>query len=153
MEETWRSRACVVGDHLIPILQCVVSGIVVILNVKRLGREIGRGKGWQKTVTTDRTRAGPKGGWRSRNRDYWREYRERNPAYTEGNRIRQRERNRRRRSGAGIAKMDELRGKSVIRSGRYRLVPLCNPGIAKMDELIVEIGVIARGCSMGVQGS
>jgi len=90
--------------------------------------------------------------WRSRNGDYWREYRKRNPAYTEGNRIRQRERNRRRRSGARIAKMDELRGKSVIRSGRYRLVPICNPGVAKMDELIVEIGVIARGCSMGVQG-
>ena len=90
--------------------------------------------------------------WRSRNGDYWREYRKRNPAYTEGNRIRQRERNRRRRSGSGIAKMDELKGKSVIRSGRYRLVPLCNLGVAKMDELIVEIGVIARGCSMGVQG-
>ena len=90
--------------------------------------------------------------WRSRNGDYWREYRKRNPAYTEGNRIRQRERNRRRRSGSGIANMDELRGKIVIRSGRYRLVPLCNLGVAKMDELIVEIGVIARGCSMGVQG-
>lgn len=90
--------------------------------------------------------------WRSRNGDYWREYRKRNPAYTEGNRIRQRERNRRRRSGAGIAKMDELKGKSVIISGHYRLVPICNPGIAKMDELIVEIGVIARGCSMRGQG-
>ena len=90
--------------------------------------------------------------WRSRNGDYWREYRKRNPAYTEGNRIRQRERNRRRRSGAGIAKMDELRGKSGIRPGRYRLVPICNPGVAKMDELIVEICVIARGCSMGAQG-
>jgi hypothetical protein len=90
--------------------------------------------------------------WRSRNGDYWREYRKRNPAYTEGNRIRQRERNRRRRSGAGIAKMDELKGKSGIRPGRYRLVPLCNPGVAKMDELIVEIGVIARGCSMRGQG-
>ena len=90
--------------------------------------------------------------WRSWNRDYWREYRERNPAYTEGNRIRQRERNRRRRSGSGIAKMDELKGKNIITSGHYRLVPLCNPGVAKMDELIVEIAVIARGCSMGVQG-
>jgi len=91
--------------------------------------------------------------WRSRNGDYWREYRKRNPAYTEGNRIRQRERNRRRRSGSGIAKMDELRGKSVIRSGRYRLVPLGNLGVAKIDELIVEIGVISRGCSFGVEGS
>jgi hypothetical protein len=42
--------------------------------------------------------------------------------------------------------MDELRAKSVIRSGRYRLVPLCNLGVAKMDELIVEIGVVSRCC-------
>jgi len=90
--------------------------------------------------------------WCSRNRDYWREYRERNPAYTEGNRMGQRERNRRRRSGSGIAKMDELSGKNVITSGRYRLVPFCNQGIAKMDELIVEIGVISRGCGLGVEG-
>jgi hypothetical protein len=48
--------------------------------------------------------------------------------------------------------MDELKAKNIITSGHYRLVPLCNPGVAKMDELIVEIGVIARGCSMGVQG-
>jgi hypothetical protein len=46
MEEIWRSLACVVGDPLIPILQCVIRGIVAILNVKRLGREIGRGKSW-----------------------------------------------------------------------------------------------------------
>jgi len=91
--------------------------------------------------------------WRSRNRDYWRQYRRRNPAYTEGNRMGQKERNRRRRSGAGIAKMDELRGETVIRSGRYRLVPLYNPGIAKMDELIVELGVISGGCVLGVEGS
>jgi len=91
--------------------------------------------------------------WRSRNKGYWREYREKNPAYTEKNRIRQRERNRRRRSGSGIAKMDELKGKTIIPSGRYRLVPFCNQGIAKMDELIVEIGVISGGCGFGVSGS
>ena len=91
--------------------------------------------------------------WRSRNKGYWREYRRRNPAYTETNRLRQRERNRRRRSGGEIAKMDELKGKTVIRSGRYRLVPLGNPGIAKMDELIVEIGVISGGCPFGAEGS
>ena len=90
--------------------------------------------------------------WRSRNRDYWRQYWKRNPAYTEKNRIRQKERNRGRRSGAGIAKIDELRGKTVIPSGRYRLVPFCNLGIAKMDELIVEIGVISVGCGFGVSG-
>ena len=88
--------------------------------------------------------------WRSRNRGYWREYRSKHPAYTEANRIGQRERNRRRRAGSGIAKMDEQKGKPLIPSGRYRLVPLCNPGIAKMDELIVELGVISRGCGFGV---
>jgi len=82
--------------------------------------------------------------WRGRNKDYWREYRRRNPAYTERNRILQRERNRGRRSGKEIAKMDELKRKTVIPSGRYRLVPLCNLGIAKMDELIVELGVISE---------
>jgi hypothetical protein len=82
--------------------------------------------------------------WRGRNKDYWREYRRRNPAYTERNRMGQKERNRRRRSGSEIAKMDELKGKTLIPSGRYRLVPLCNPGIAKMDELIVELGVISE---------
>jgi len=91
--------------------------------------------------------------WRRRNRDYWRQYREKNPAYTEKNRMGQRERNRRRRSGSGIAKMDELRRKTVIPSGRYRLVPFCNLGIAKMDELIVELAVISGGCRLGVEGS
>ena len=89
--------------------------------------------------------------WRSRNRGYWREYRRKHPAYTEANRIRQRERNRRRRTGSGIAKMDELKEKTVIRSGRYRLVPLGDWGIAKMDALIVEIGVIPGGCPTGAE--
>ena len=116
-----------------------------------------RKRNWQKEkLGSDRdyraNQAAAQRAWRSRNGDYGREYRKRNPAYTEGNRIRQRERNRRRRLGSGIAKMDELKGKNIITSGHYRLVPLCNPGVAKMDELIVEIGVIARGCSMGVQG-
>jgi len=91
--------------------------------------------------------------WRSRNQGYWKEYRRKNPAYTERNRIRQRERNRFGRSGSGIAKMDELKGKTVIPSGRYRLVPFCNPRIAKMDELIVDIAVIPGGCRLGVGGS
>jgi hypothetical protein len=91
--------------------------------------------------------------WCSRNKDYWKEYRKRNPAYAERNRIGQRERNRWMRSKLGIAKMDELRGKNLIPPGRYRLVPLSNQLIAKMDELIVEIGVISRGCDIGVQGS
>jgi hypothetical protein len=62
--------------------------------------------------------------WRGRNKDYWREYRRRNPAYTERNRMGQRERNRRRRSGSGVA---------------------------KMDELIVELGVISEDFRFGVE--
>jgi hypothetical protein len=49
--------------------------------------------------------------------------------------------------------MDELKGESVIRAGRYRLVPFCNSGIAKMDELIVELGIISGGYSFREQGS
>ena len=117
-----------------------------------------RKRKWQKAkLSNDRdyraNQAEAQRQWRSRNRDYWRQYRKRNPAYTETNRMGQRERNRRRRSGAGIAKMDEVKGETVIRSGRYRLVPLCNLGIAKMDELIVELGVISGSCVVGVEGS
>ena len=90
--------------------------------------------------------------WRERNGDYWKRYREKNPVYAERNRLRQRERNQRRRLGTEIAKMDELKGKPLILSGRYRLVPFCNQGIAKMDELIVELGVISRGCDLRVEG-
>lgn len=90
--------------------------------------------------------------WCSRNKEYWRGYRKRNPAYTERNRIAQRERNRLRRSKPGIAKMDELRVENLVIPGRYRLVPLGKQMIAKMDELIVEIGVISGGCGIGVQG-
>jgi hypothetical protein len=49
--------------------------------------------------------------------------------------------------------MDELKEETLILSGRYRLVPLCNEGIAKMDELIVELGVISGDYGFGVAGS
>lgn len=91
-------------------------------------------------------------GWCGRNKGYWREYRKKNPEYTARNRKQQKERNRRRRSMHGIAKMDALRTENIISSGRYRLVPLCNDMIAKMDALIVEIDVVSMGCSIGLQG-
>jgi len=90
--------------------------------------------------------------WCSRNKDYWKSYRKRNPAYAERNRIGQRERNQMKRSKSRFAKMDELRGENLVIPGRYRLVPLGKQMIAKMDELIVEIGVVSRGCGIGVQG-
>jgi hypothetical protein len=83
--------------------------------------------------------------WRRRNKDYWKQYRRSHPVYMEANRRAQSERNRRRRGGSVIAKMDEQTGKSLIGSGRYRLMPFCSSGIAKMDELIVEIAVVSEG--------
>ena len=82
--------------------------------------------------------------WCSRNKGYWKEYRKRNPAYAERNRQSQRERNGQRRSK--IAKMDASGQKTTISSGRYRLVPLTEDVIAKMDALIVEIAVVSSSC-------
>jgi len=48
--------------------------------------------------------------------------------------------------------MDEQKGKTLIPSGRYRLVPFCNQGIVKMDELIVELGIISGDCGLEVEG-
>lgn len=79
--------------------------------------------------------------WRERNRGYWRRYRESHPAYREANRLRQQERNRQRRR---IAKMDAPPANAAIAPGRYRLVPLSGP-MAKMDALIVELGVVSGG--------
>jgi len=79
--------------------------------------------------------------WRQRNPEYWRHYRQSHPAYREANRLRQRERNRQRRT---MAKMDAREAKTLVPAGRYRLVPLYGP-IANMDALIVEIGVVSGG--------
>lgn len=84
--------------------------------------------------------------WCARNKDYWSEYRKKNSGYREKNRLRQRQRDRQRRM---LAKMDGLGTKSLLSPGRYRLVPLYGK-IAKMDELIVEIGVITRNAASGV---
>lgn len=92
--------------------------------------------------------------WISRNPDYWRDYRQRNSAYTERNRALQRERNCRNRQArkdcpAKIAKMDELTPGYLVSSGSYRLVPICNEGIAKMYPLIVKLEVISTGYTIG----
>jgi hypothetical protein len=105
-----------------------------------------RKKSWQKEkLASDpdyrENQAAAQRAWRERNRPYWRHYRKSHPVYQEQNRCRQRERNRQRRM---IAKMDEHHAKTLLASGRYRLIPLYGK-IAKMDELIVEIGVVARG--------
>ncbi len=103
-----------------------------------------RKKRWQKRkLMTDEAyrenQSDARKAWVKKNSDYWKRYREKNPAYTERNRLLQRERNRRKRGAPVIAKMDELTPRKTIVPGRYRLVPV----IANMDELIVEIGVIS----------
>jgi hypothetical protein len=108
LEEIWGRCACVARKDLILILRGAISVIVPILNLKIHARAIGRRRSCQETGIYRVNQAEAQGQWRRRNWDYLREYRRKNPAYTEKNRIRQRDRNRRWRSGSGIAKMDEL---------------------------------------------
>jgi len=87
--------------------------------------------------------------WRERHPQYWRAYRQRHPEYTEHNREQQRDRNRRGRLGSTepspptIAKMDAYAlGKDVV-SGTYRLIPVTDSGLAKMDAYMVKIQLIS----------
>ncbi len=85
--------------------------------------------------------------WREQHPDYWRRYRADHADYRDHNRDRQRERNRLRRTPCSdevIAKMDELPVCNHIESGRYILMPFREGMIAKMDELIVQLAVIAE---------
>jgi hypothetical protein len=66
--------------------------------------------------------------WQESHPDYWRRYRERNPQYTERNRHRQRER----RHGGNVAKMDALKTDFILESGTYFIIPESG-GVAKMD--------------------
>ena len=83
--------------------------------------------------------------WMQKRPDYWRQYRRRNPQYVQRNRERQRERNRLRGSCSQgsilhpIAKMDAIQPQAPLFSGRYRLIPLPGPSVAKMDAILVEI--------------
>ena len=91
--------------------------------------------------------------WATRNPDYWRNYRRAHPEYVERNRRQQKRRNIRSRYSPNllendpkmIAKMDDLKGKSCIISGYYMLYPISTGRIAKMDEMLVKIEVVATG--------
>jgi hypothetical protein len=83
--------------------------------------------------------------WREAHPDYWRKYRNTNPASVEKNRQRQRERNRLRTGRLrGIAKTDASWGESDIIPGRYLLVPVGPGTIAKTDAINVELRVVSR---------
>lgn len=74
--------------------------------------------------------------WAQRHSEYWRDYRQHHPDYSQRNRQRQRQRNQQRRTGAPgadarahtsaprvIAKMDASAADSVVPSGTYYLIP------------------------------
>ena len=89
--------------------------------------------------------------WRENNSDYWRRYRAAHPEYVLCNREQQRIRNRKKHKGRSlqelthqpIAKMDAIDCISAKISGKYQLIPVPGPGIAKMDALIVQISAIS----------
>jgi hypothetical protein len=89
--------------------------------------------------------------WAKRHAEYWRRYREGHPGYAEGNRVRQRERNRGRHRGGtgasppGIVKMDEYSVETPLKSGTYRLTPVLGGGIAKMDAYLVKMDMVSVG--------
>lgn len=82
--------------------------------------------------------------WRENHLGYWKAYRDSHPEYVERNRVLQRERNHKRRAHL-IAKRDESRSWNPMRSGLYRLIPAGEEGIAKRDEYLVKLDVIAGG--------
>ena len=86
--------------------------------------------------------------WRERNKGYWREYRESHPWYAERNRRLQRVRNKGRGKGPFlrnrgplIANMD---AQPIDISGTYRLIPVNRPMIAKMDDMVVRLSLVAK---------
>lgn len=123
----------------------------------REGCQKERKKQWQRRkMATDsayrENQADAKRVWRGKNGGYWKEYRNKHPAYVERNREKQRGRNHKRPRKRDlqrvpmIAKMDALTPRNIVSSGRYLLIPVARDVIAKMDELLVEIGVVSSGC-------
>ncbi len=90
--------------------------------------------------------------WRERNPGYWKRYRAEHPAYTERNRQGQKQRNRRPRAQQGspfatVANRDAIQGEKAVISGRYKLTRVEGSGVAKMDEILVEIRSLSIGSS------
>lgn len=82
--------------------------------------------------------------WLERHPDYWSQYRDRHPEYVERNREHQTTRNANRKECSVIAKMDASRDPRPLPSGTYRLSMVQDGQIAKMDEWIVQIVLLAK---------
>ena len=79
--------------------------------------------------------------WATENPEYWKRYRDENPAYAQRNRNLQQQRNQNLRASV-IANEDVSRPFNQLPAGRYRMV-LIEDGSANGDAWIVEIAVLA----------
>ncbi len=79
--------------------------------------------------------------WATENPEYWKRYRDENPAYVQRNRNLQQQRNQNLRASV-IANEDVSRPFNQLPAGRYRMV-LIDDGSANGDAWIVEIAVLA----------
>jgi hypothetical protein len=70
--------------------------------------------------------------WQRHHPHYWRQYRHKRADYCERNRLRQRQRDHKRRLGP-LAKMDALAPLTILPSGIYHLIPEVGGHLAKMD--------------------
>ena len=79
--------------------------------------------------------------WATENPEYWKRYRDENPAYAERNRNLQQQRNQNLRTSV-IANEDVSRPFNQLPAGRYRMVRI-EDGSANGDAWIVEIAILA----------
>jgi hypothetical protein len=79
--------------------------------------------------------------WQHRHRIYWRQYRQRHPAYCERNRLLQQHRDHSRRRKP-LANMDVSLPVSFIKPGIYHLIPATGEHLAKMDALSMKCHVV-----------
>lgn len=80
--------------------------------------------------------------WRETHPDYWQHHRADHPNYAERNRTLQRHWNAA-QAASQVAKMDAMRPPTALPSGTYSLRAIGPAGVAKMDEWVVKIVVLA----------
>lgn len=83
--------------------------------------------------------------WMDRNPDYWRQYRQKNPAYAERNRSRQRSKSPPPEL-TDLANMDASMQPPVLHAGVYRITPVQLPGRQSTDSWTVEITLVCFDC-------
>ena len=86
--------------------------------------------------------------YKANQRDAQKVWRNANPDYTKKNRIRQADRNQKRRihlqnqAANLIAKMDAFKSNNDMNTGVYQLIPITDGKIAKMDAMVVQLTVM-----------